>query len=48
MDTAGRRIRQNAAYVGTTTLFEAAGFHRVMQTRATSDQLPRWLMRMQL
>ena len=48
VDPAGRRIQQSAAHVGTTTLFEAAGFHRVVQTRATSDQLPRWLMRMQL
>jgi GNAT superfamily N-acetyltransferase len=48
VDPAGGRIHQAAAYVGTTDLFEAAGFHRVTGTRATSGRLPRWLMRLDL
>lgn len=48
IDPAGARVHQSAAYVGTTDLFEAAGFRRVSQTRATSARLPRWVMRLDL
>ena len=30
---------------GTTSMFEAAGFHRVLQTAARRASPPRWLMR---
>lgn len=36
------------AYVGTTGLFEAAGFQRMFETKARSAGLPRWLMRLEL
>jgi ribosomal protein S18 acetylase RimI-like enzyme len=39
------RVSTSFAYVGTTSMFEAAGFHRVVQTAAHSASLPRWLMR---
>lgn len=39
------RVSTAFAYVGTTSMFEAAGFHRVVQTAAHSASLPRWLMR---
>jgi hypothetical protein len=42
------RINASAAHVGTTGLFESAGFHRVHETRARADKLPRWLMRLDL
>jgi len=45
IDPAGARVSTAFAYVGTTSMFEAAGFHRVMQTNAHSASLPRWLMR---
>lgn len=48
VDPQGARIHQSAAYVGTTGLFEAAGFRRVVRTEATSGGLPRWLMRLEL
>lgn len=48
VDTGGRRINPSAAYVGTTALFESAGFRRIRQTQARSDRLPRWLMRLDL
>jgi GNAT superfamily N-acetyltransferase len=48
VDTGGRRIQTTAAYVGTTRMFEAAGFQRVIETDARSDRLPRWLMRLDL
>ncbi|MDQ3894080.1 MAG: GNAT family N-acetyltransferase [Actinomycetota bacterium] len=48
VDPDGRRIHTTAAYVGTTSMFEDAGFHRVMQTEARSARLPRWLMRLDL
>jgi GNAT superfamily N-acetyltransferase len=46
VDTGGQRIQTTAAYVGTTGMFEAAGFHRVVETAARSDWRPRWLMRL--
>jgi GNAT superfamily N-acetyltransferase len=48
IDPAGRRVSTSFAYVGTTSMFEAAGFHRVTQTAAQSARLPRWLMRREL
>jgi GNAT superfamily N-acetyltransferase len=48
VDTGGRRIQTTAAYVGTTAMFEAAGFRRIVATDARSDWLPRWLMRLDL
>jgi GNAT superfamily N-acetyltransferase len=48
IDPAGKRVSTSFAYVGTTSMFEAAGFHRVAQTAAYSARLPRWLMRRDL
>ena len=48
VETEGARIHGTAAYVGTTGMFEAAGFRRVVETDARSDHRPRWLMRLDL
>jgi GNAT superfamily N-acetyltransferase len=48
VETGGARIHGTAAYVGTTGMFEAAGFRRVLETDARSDHRPRWLMRLEL
>jgi GNAT superfamily N-acetyltransferase len=48
IDPAGTRVSAAFAYVGTTSMFEAAGFRRVTQTAARSAGLPRWLMRRDL
>lgn len=48
VDTAGSRIHGTAAYVGVASMFEHAGFVRVVETDARSDHLPRWLMRLVL
>jgi GNAT superfamily N-acetyltransferase len=48
VDTGGTRIHGTAAYVGTTGMFERAGFRRVVETAARSDHRPRWLMRLDL
>ena len=42
--------RRNAAfsYTGFTSMFEAAGFRRVLVTASHADRLPRWLMRLDL
>ncbi len=45
IDPAGKRVSTSFAYVGTTSMFEAAGFRRVTVTAAQSARLPRWLMR---
>lgn len=45
VDAEGARIEIGAAYVGTTTMFEDAGFERVIETNAHSGRLQRWLMR---
>ena len=47
VDTEGARIHGTAAYVGVTSMFEEAGFRRVLQTAARSDHRPRWLMRLE-
>jgi GNAT superfamily N-acetyltransferase len=44
----GRRISATLAYVGTTALFEAAGFTRVQETSARTGGARRWLMRLEL
>lgn len=48
VDPAGARISGSFAYVGTTSMFEAAGFTRVQETAGRSAGLPRWLMRLPL
>jgi GNAT superfamily N-acetyltransferase len=48
IDPAGRRVHGTAVYVGTASMFEDAGFHRVLETDARSARLPRWLMRLEL
>ena len=44
-DTAGDRVDVISGYVGTTDLFEAAGFERAAETTAVSGGRPRVLMR---
>lgn len=46
VDPKGARISTAFAYVGTTGMFERAGFKRVVLTDSTSAKLPRWLMRL--
>jgi GNAT superfamily N-acetyltransferase len=46
VETEGARIHGTAAYVGVASMFEAAGFQRVVETDARSDHRPRWLMRL--
>jgi GNAT superfamily N-acetyltransferase len=48
VDPEGARISSNFAYVGLVSMFEQAGFRRVVQTSARSAGLPRWLMRLDL
>jgi GNAT superfamily N-acetyltransferase len=48
IDPEGRRVSTSLAYVGTTAMFERAGFRRVVETSARSAGLPRWLMRLEL
>ncbi len=48
IDTQGKRVNTSFAYVGTVSMFEAAGFEKVLETRAKSAGLPRWLMRLSL
>jgi GNAT superfamily N-acetyltransferase len=48
VDPRGDRIDVTFAYVGTTSMFEAAGFHRVVETAAHSAHLNRWVMRLDL
>jgi GNAT superfamily N-acetyltransferase len=48
IDSEGQRIDVSFAYVGFTSLFEAAGFRRVVQTASRSAGRPRWLMRLDL
>jgi GNAT superfamily N-acetyltransferase len=46
VDTRDARIDSTFAYMGTTGMFEAAGFHRVRETVARSAGRPRWVMRL--
>jgi GNAT superfamily N-acetyltransferase len=44
----GRRVNTTDAYVGTLSMFERAGFRKVLLTESTSARLPRWLVRLGL
>ncbi len=46
IDPGGRRVDVGFAFVGIASMFDAAGFRRVMQTGATSAGLPRILVRL--
>jgi GNAT superfamily N-acetyltransferase len=46
VDPEGGRIDTSFGYVGFTSMFEAAGFERIVLTDAHSDRRPRWLMRL--
>jgi GNAT superfamily N-acetyltransferase len=48
VDPEGARLDVSFAYVGTTAMFERAGFHRVVQTSSRSAGRYRWLMRRDL
>jgi GNAT superfamily N-acetyltransferase len=48
IDPEGRRIDVAFGFVGFTSMFEAAGFRRVVLTSAHSAGRPRWLMRLEL
>jgi GNAT superfamily N-acetyltransferase len=48
IDPEGGRVNANFGYVGLTTMFEKAGFRRVLETSARSDKRPRILMRLDL
>lgn len=48
VDPEGARISPTLAFVGTTGMFETAGFRRILKTEARSGGLPRWLMRLDL
>ncbi len=45
-DPAGTRRDATFSYTGFTSMFEAAGFRRVVETSSHADRLPRWLMRL--
>lgn len=45
IDSTAGRVSASFAYVGTTSVFEAAGFQRVTLTTARSGGADRWLMR---
>lgn len=46
IDTLGNRVDAVSAYVGTASMFDAAGFRRVLVTDATSARIPRILVRL--
>ncbi len=48
IDPEGGRVDVTFGYVGVTSMFERAGFRRVVETAARSDRRPRWLMRLDL
>ena len=47
-ETDGARMSSSLAYVGTTSMFEQAGFACVQRTESRSGGRPRWLMRLDL
>ncbi len=47
-DPGGTRRDATFSYTGFTSMFEAAGFRRVLETTSHADRLPRWLMRLDL
>jgi GNAT superfamily N-acetyltransferase len=46
IDPAGRRVDEGFAFVGIASMFDLAGFRRVVETGARSAGLPRLLMRL--
>lgn len=48
VDPAGRRVEVGAGYVGIASMFDAAGFRRVLITDGHSGGLPRLLVRLDL
>lgn len=48
IESGGTRVSAAFAFVGTTSLFEAAGFRKVQETAARSGGLPRWIVRLDL
>ncbi|PZF84131.1 GNAT family N-acetyltransferase [Jiangella anatolica] len=48
IETGGARVSTSLAYVGTSGMFERAGFTRVADTDATSGRRPRCVMRREL
>jgi GNAT superfamily N-acetyltransferase len=48
IDTDGARVSGTLLFVGTTSMFEQADFHRVVETSARSAGRTRWLMRREL
>ena len=48
IDPGGKRVEVGAGYVGIASMFDAAGFRRVLTTDATSARLPRILVRLDL
>lgn len=48
VDPGGKRIDVAFAYVGILSMFEQAGFQRILETSARSAGLPRWLVRLNL
>jgi GNAT superfamily N-acetyltransferase len=48
IDPAGSRVSSTFGFTGFTSMFEAAGFRRVLLTGAHSAGLPRWLVRLDL
>ncbi|WP_217152351.1 GNAT family N-acetyltransferase [Spirochaeta africana] len=48
LENMGKTINTTMAYVGTKSLFEAAGFHQVAETKSVLDGFPRVLMRLAL
>ena len=48
IDPEGRRVDVGAGFVGIASMFDAAGFERVVLTDAHSGRLPRWLVRLDL
>jgi GNAT superfamily N-acetyltransferase len=47
-DPGGTRRGTGTSYTGFTSMFEAAGFRRIVETVSYADHLPRWLMRLDL
>ena len=48
IDPEGRRVEVGAGFVGIASMFDAAGFRRVLVTDAHSGRLPRWIVRLDL
>jgi GNAT superfamily N-acetyltransferase len=48
LDAEGARISASFVYVGTVSMFERAGFSRVMPTTSSHSGIRRWVMRLEL